>query len=210
VTLFTLSWGFVLQSRRWTDFPFSQTDLSHSFCDGYAELGIADHDGNADLDLGDLSVEVPRHEALPQYFHAVHLCLGTTSAVVSAPVLPDRASQLFWCRQGLIARDGARRGRCISAGWGDGMGASICNGIVAIARVVCTVGGYAADLLVRQYLAQKVGQYRRIADVVSGNHDRPGLKLLFVDSRVDLALDAPFWPAMLARVPLAFDAGAVD
>ena len=90
------------------------------------------------------------------------------------------------------------------------MGTSICNCIVAIARVVGAVGGHAADLFVRRCLARKVGQHRSIADVVSGNHDRPGLKLLFVDSRVDLALDAPFWPAMLARVPLAFDAGAVD
>jgi hypothetical protein len=94
------------------------------------------------------------------------------------------------------------------------MGASICNGIVAIARVVCAVGSHAADLLVRRYLARKVGQHRRIADVVSGNLDRPGLKRLFVDSRVDLALDAPFWPVLLALVPLAFtldfDAGAVD
>ena len=89
------------------------------------------------------------------------------------------------------------------------MGALICNGIVAIARVVCTVGGHAADLLVRRYLAQKVGQHRRIADVASCNLDRLGRKRLFVDSKVDLALDAPFWPAMLARVPLAFDAGAV-
>jgi hypothetical protein len=94
------------------------------------------------------------------------------------------------------------------------MGASICNGIVAIARVVGAVGGHAADLLVRRYLARKVGQHWRIADVVSGNLDRPGLKRFVVDFKVDLALDAPFWPAMLARVPLAitldFDAGAVD
>lgn len=94
------------------------------------------------------------------------------------------------------------------------MGASICNGIVAIARVVGTVGSHVADLLARRYLAQKVGQHRRIADVASCNLDRPGLKRLFVDSKVDLALDAPFWPAVLALVPLAFtldfDAGAVD
>jgi hypothetical protein len=94
------------------------------------------------------------------------------------------------------------------------MGASICDGTMAIARVVGTVGGHAADLLVRRYLTRTVGQHRRIADVVSGNFDRPGLKRLFVDFRVDLALDAPFWPSMLARVALAFtldfDAGAVD
>lgn len=94
------------------------------------------------------------------------------------------------------------------------MGASICNGVVAIARVVGTVGRDAADLLIRRDLTQKVEQHGRIADVVSGNLDRSDLERLFVDSKVDLAPDAPFGPTMIARVPLAFpldfDAGAVD
>ena len=47
-------------------FPFPGHIYPTVFCDGYAELGIAVHDGNADLDLGNLSVEVPRHEELPQ------------------------------------------------------------------------------------------------------------------------------------------------
>ena len=44
--------------------PFPRTHLSCGFRDGYAERGIPVHDGNADLDLGDLSVKVPRHEVL--------------------------------------------------------------------------------------------------------------------------------------------------
>jgi hypothetical protein len=65
----------------------------------------------------------------------------------------------------------------IFAGRKDGVGASIRNGIVAIARVVGPVCGHAADLLLRWDLAEQIGQHRRVADVVSGDLDRPDLQL---------------------------------
>ncbi len=82
-------------------------------CDRYAKRGVAVHDGDADLDLRDLSVKVPRHEALPQQFHtsasiarqgyAKHdperVGLDAASVVVSAPVSPDRATQVFEARR---------------------------------------------------------------------------------------------------------------
>ena len=37
------------------------------------------------------------------------------------------------------------------------MGTAICNRIVALARVVGTVGGDAADFLVLRYLVEKLG-----------------------------------------------------
>ena len=56
------------------DFPFARTDLSHSFSDGYAERVEAVQDGNSDLELRDLTVEVPRgHEALAQQFRFADL-----------------------------------------------------------------------------------------------------------------------------------------
>ena len=99
-------------------------------------------------------------------------------------------------------RDGTRRGWlpgfAILAGWNDGSGA---------------VGGHAAHLVVGRDLARKVGQHRRIANVVPGDLDRSDLQRLLVDPEVDLAPDAPFGPAMLACVPRVFaldlDAGAV-
>ena len=39
-------------------------DLSYGLCDGYAESGVAVEHRDPDLELGDLSVEVPCHEAL--------------------------------------------------------------------------------------------------------------------------------------------------
>ncbi len=47
-----------------------------TICDGYAERSISVQDGDTNLDLGDLTVEVPRHEALPEQFHAVHPLTG--------------------------------------------------------------------------------------------------------------------------------------
>lgn len=47
-----------------TDVALSRTDSSHGFNDGYAERGETVQDGQTDLELGNLAVEVPRHEAL--------------------------------------------------------------------------------------------------------------------------------------------------
>ena len=42
-----------------TRFPFPRTDLSHGLGDGYAERGVTVQDGDPDLELGDLTVEIP-------------------------------------------------------------------------------------------------------------------------------------------------------
>ena len=65
----------VAQIGRWPRFPFPRTELSHSFRDGYAERGVSVQYGDADLELGDLTVEVPRHKALPQQLHTVALMM---------------------------------------------------------------------------------------------------------------------------------------
>jgi hypothetical protein len=100
-------------------------DLPHGFCDRDAEGGVAFHDGDADLDFRDLTVEVPCHEALAQQFHAVHLCLDAASAVVAAPVSPDRAAEVFRCSQRLVSGHRTRGDRLpglgVSAGRNDGM-----------------------------------------------------------------------------------------
>jgi hypothetical protein len=69
---------------------------------------VAVHAGDMDLDFCDLSVEVTRHEALAQEFNTVHLSLDAASAVVSAPVLPDRATEVFRSPQGLVSGPGTR------------------------------------------------------------------------------------------------------
>ena len=68
--------------------PLSRTDLSYGLCHGYAERGEAVEHGNADLELGDLTIEVPGHEALAQQLHTMHLRLDAASAVISAPMAP--------------------------------------------------------------------------------------------------------------------------
>ena len=93
------------------------------------------------------------------------------------------------------------------------MGIAVGNGVMAFARIVGTISGDAADLLIRRNLAEQVGQDRRITDVVPCDFDGSNLQRFFIDSCVYLASDAPFGTAMLAGVPLAFtldlDAGAI-
>ena len=90
-------------------------------CDGYAERSISVQDRDTDLDLFDLTVEVPRHEALPEQFHAVHplpdsglaanherVALDVASTEVATPIPPKRAAQVFRCAQSIVSGDCTR------------------------------------------------------------------------------------------------------
>ena len=59
----------------------TRTDLSCDLCAGDAERGVVVQHGNINLELSDLAVEVPRHEALTQKFDALHFCICAASAV---------------------------------------------------------------------------------------------------------------------------------
>lgn len=80
--------------------PLPRIDLSHSLCEGYAERYVAVYDGDADPEFRDLAIEIPRHEALPQKFHAVHLGFDAAPAGVSAPSSLQGAAQILRCPQG--------------------------------------------------------------------------------------------------------------
>ncbi len=72
------STGFVAQIGCGSGFAFPQTDLSFGLCDGYAKGGVAVEDGDADLDLCGLPVEVSCHQRLADQSYTMH-------------PLPDRA-----------------------------------------------------------------------------------------------------------------------
>ena len=76
-------------------FPFSWTDLSHGFSDGYAERSEAVQDGDTDLELGDLTVEIPSCQSLAQQFDAMHLGFDAAPSVIAAPSSPDRPTEAF-------------------------------------------------------------------------------------------------------------------
>jgi len=54
-------------------FPFPRPESSDAFSDGNAERREAVQDGDTDLELGNLTVEVPRHEVLTQQFRFADL-----------------------------------------------------------------------------------------------------------------------------------------
>ena len=72
-----------------TRLKIEATDSSRHLRHGDTGRGKADQDGNTDLELSDLTVEVLRHEALTQQFYKVHLALNVAPAVVSAPSSPE-------------------------------------------------------------------------------------------------------------------------
>jgi hypothetical protein len=87
------------------------TDLSRDLRDRDAERGEAVQDGDTNLELCDLMVEVSRHETLTQQFHTMHLGFDAASAVVAAPSSPDRTAEVFRCPQCFVACDRACRDR---------------------------------------------------------------------------------------------------
>ena len=199
------------------EIPFLRTGSSHGFCDRYAKRGVAVHDGDADFDLCDLSIKVPRHEALPQQFHTVHLRFDTASSVVSAPVSPDRTAEIFRRPQGLVSGDsssgdGLPRLRVL-AGRYDGMGAAVSDRVTALAGIISAVSGDAADLLACRDLAEQVGQDWCIADMALGDLDGSNLQCFLINSEMDLAPDPSFRTTVFAGVPFALsldlDPGAI-
>ena len=94
------------------------------------------------------------------------------------------------------------------------MGISWSNRIVTFARVVCSVGCNAAEVLIGRDLAEQVGQHRGIANAATGDFDRTDLKRFRIYSDMYLAPEPSLGAAVLARAPLAFtlsfDASAID
>jgi hypothetical protein len=62
-------------------------------------IGPREPANDPDLELGNLTVEVPRHEALTQQFHTVHLCLDAAPAVIASPSSPNGPTEVFRCAQ---------------------------------------------------------------------------------------------------------------
>jgi hypothetical protein len=104
--LFVKCGGSVAQFGLKACFPFPRTDLSFGLCYKRAECGEAVEDGNPDLELGDLTVELARGEALAQELGAVHLGLSAASAVIPAPSSPDGPAEPLRGPQDLVAGHG--------------------------------------------------------------------------------------------------------
>jgi len=192
--------------------------LSHDLCAGRCERGEAVQDGNTNLELRDLTVEVPRHEALTQWFHTVHPGFDAASAVTAAPSSPDGTAEAFRGAQGLGARD---RAGSVGLAWLGLLARRNDRGctaggyrLMALAGVEGAISGDAGDILIGWDLVQKLGQHGCVADIAGGDLGSPDFQRFLVNSYVDLAPDAAFGAAVLAGVPLPFalnlDACAVD
>ena len=70
------------KSAEGRSFPFSGQGLSFDFSDRDAARGDAVEHGDTDLETGDLTVEAPCGQALPQQLDAVHLGLCAASRVI--------------------------------------------------------------------------------------------------------------------------------
>ena len=60
-----------------------------------AKCGTAVQDGDADLEPGDLTLEVSRDEALTQKLETMRIVIDTTPAVIATPFSPDGSAEAF-------------------------------------------------------------------------------------------------------------------
>jgi hypothetical protein len=72
---------------------------------------------------------------------------------------------------------------------------------MALAGVEGTIGGDAADLLIRRDLVEKFGQHGRVADTAGFELRSPDFECFLISSSIDLAPDKAFGATVLARVP---------
>ena len=134
-----------------------------TICEGCAEGGEAIWNGDTNLELRDLTVEVACGEALPQELAAVHLGLCTASAVMAAPSSPDGSTQTLRSPQDFVARNSTwcvwRPGFGVLAGRNDRRGTSGRDGVMAFAGVEGAVGVDSGDLLAVWDLVELFGQH---------------------------------------------------
>jgi len=128
--------------------------------------------------------------------------------MVSAPSSPARPTKVFRGAECVASRnrtggDGLPRLGAFARRDNSG-GASIGDGILALACIICAVGSDIANLNAGRDLVEEIRQDERVADVASGDFDGSHLHRLFVDPKVELAPDPSFSAAMLAGTSLTF------
>jgi hypothetical protein len=70
---------------------------------GCADLQEAIEGYSTDFELGHLTIEGARHDALAERLEAVHFGFDEAAAMIAAPLLPDGASKPFDCTERFIA-----------------------------------------------------------------------------------------------------------
>lgn len=100
--------GLCCTNNRWSYLTYPQTDLWHAHGRRRPEMGEAIQDSCTDLQLRDLSVKVTRRDPFAEQFEAAHFGFDQAAPVVTAPFLPDGASEESGCPQYLVAHIGAK------------------------------------------------------------------------------------------------------
>ena len=132
---------------------------------------------DTELELGDLTVDLARGEALAQELDAVHLGFGAASAVIAARSSPDGSPDAFRNAQDVMAGVGSGGvgvpGSCVLMRRNDRRSTSGGDGVMAFTGVEGTVDCEAGDLLVGWDLGQQLGQHGRVTDVAGGELGGP-------------------------------------
>lgn len=86
---------YILQNRLMAGHSCSRTDLSYDFYGAYSNNGVTVEDGDPDLELRNLSVEVPCDQPLAEQFGTINLRLDRAREVVSIPSSLEGVAKVF-------------------------------------------------------------------------------------------------------------------
>ena len=155
------------------------------------DLREAIEDCGTDFELGYLTIEGARHDALAEQFDTVHFRFDEAAAVIAAPFLPDGASRPFDRPERFIA--GSRAGAIlfprspVAADRNDRMGPARSYRGMALSGVVCAVATDMADLLILRDLRQQIGEHRGITNCVGCDFDCSNVERSRVNPDMHLA-----------------------
>ena len=161
-------------------------------------MGESIEDCGTDFELGYLTIEGARHDALTEQLEAVHFRFDEAAAMIAAPLLPDGASKPFERIERFIA--GSRAGAIllpwssVAADRNDRMSIARSYRGMALFGVVRAVPTGTADLVIFRDLCQQIGGDRGIANRVGGDFNSPDIKRFCVDPerRFAVLIDSGF------------------
>ena len=131
--------------------------------------GEAVQNSNTNLELHDLTVDVPRHNVLAPQFHAMHF--------VSMRL--QRWSPLHRRQSARPRYFDARRASVRATA----PAVTVFHGFAFLHDGMLATAPWVGDVLISGDLGQQIGQHGGVANVAAGDLDRPDFQRLLVDPR---------------------------
>lgn len=143
-------------------------------------------DCSTDFELGYLTLEGPRGDALAEQLEAVHLGFDQAASMVAAPLFPDGPAQSFHRAKRLVAGLDAGTvlgpGLAVAANRDDRIGTARIDGRVTPSGVIGPVAADGDNDFILGDLREQIRQRLAVTDGIARDLDRPDIEGFRVDA----------------------------